>query len=103
MECVIDNVVNRVLESYRSILSVFDELESNLENAAENAAIQSAIDAHGVHLSSPSEDDSSLSFDTSAEDPDPDQFDFTEVAISRAICSKGLSTSANLDRTSSET
>lgn len=109
VECVIDNVVNRVLESYRTILGELESLQTNLESVAENVAIQSAIDVHGLHLPDSDPDEAeepatvahAESMDESqSEEERAEEMDFlAEFAISSAISNKGLGVNPTFNST----
>lgn len=94
-ECVIDNTVNRVMESYRNILSDLDETETQEDgDDVRETAILSAIDVHGLYPVGHSDvvvgdaGQSPPQIDRSA-DPDHEEIDL--LAISSAITSQGLS------------
>lgn len=94
VECVIDNTINRVIESYRNILNSeleedeFDVPDATQDSHVEESAILSAITEHGLHNSSSGQvDDENDTFPADAQ-----ELDFlAEAAISSAIHSKGLS------------
>lgn len=97
VECAIDNTVNRVIESYRNILTEIElaapddapEQDSHIEESA----ILSAITEHGLQSSSSSsgqEDNENETFPEA--DTQSLELDYlAEAAISSAIHSKGLS------------
>lgn len=94
-ECVIDNTVNRVMESYRNILGDLDEAETQDEgDHVRETAILSAIDVHGLypgHSDVVVGDAGQLPQIDRSTDPDDEEIDL--LAISSAINSQGLSIS----------
>lgn len=109
-ECVIDNTVNRVMESYRNILSELNELEEHgvdgEDHQVQESAILSAINYHGLHQPIEFSPSSCIQQpETLPEGPQENSladFDFlADIAISTAINHQGLSISSSSSSLSS--
>lgn len=96
MECIIDNTVNRLIESYRTLVNDLNDVEVNLplfdpEENVQETAVLSAICEHGLHHPDPPPEEpiqEIVGSTSSVTQEGGEDIDF--LAISEAINRQGL-------------